>query len=848
MLEKFLNLLDEKEALAVLEQMAALSGPSAPALSCDINNNPIPSASAPLKGSWQPEVRYRALIERLPIVTFMASLDDRLQELYISPQIEALLGFTQDEWLDNPFLWFRQLHPDDRDIWVNEFARTCSTGANFRAEYRLLTRDQRIIWVQGECQIIRDDDGRPLYLQGIAFDITHRKHASEFEEQKQAAETANRAKSDFLARMSHEIRTPLNGVVGMIDLLVATGMTEIQQRYAQLAREAADGLMAVINDILDFSKIEAGKIEIENIEFEPHKLVEDLCELLGPVAAKKNLILASILKPEIPHKVIGDPNRIRQILTNLVNNALKFTSSGSVIIRAAHQRTEKDRAILRVSVQDTGIGIPRDRVDRLFKSFSQVDSSTTRKFGGTGLGLAISKRLVELMGGEIGIETEEGKGTTFWFTINLGTATSPPEPDTAATSAALKLTPVLAIDSNPVHHAILLEQFDGYLAPQSVVVSPDRAIDALKSAVQRNQPFSIVLVPHGNRDATTLTNAIRFDTNLRQTKLIAVTDPGDTTGADAIRQSGFNAQLCRPFTQTRLLDAIAAAVTTETKKRSTTASGAFSPSSALKGRHILVADDNDMNQFVTQEILRRAGCTCDIVSDGAQALEAARRRNYDAILMDCQMPGMDGLEASRRIREREQDESLRRIPIIALTADAISGDRETCFAAGMDGYVTKPINAMELFSTITALVQSKPAAATTTTPSIAPATNEENPIDVNTLLLRCMGDAGFAVRTLQQFEQRAIDDVQRLRNCVTGGESENAQRLAHNLKSVAGHVAAASLRQIALEMEQAGARHDLQFIGDQLEKLDQEARRCIEYIPAAMNRIKPLTVPQDAKK
>ena len=298
------------------------------------------------------------------------------------------------------------------------------SGANFRLEYRLFTREKKIIWVQGECQIIRDDSGKPLYLQGIAYDITHRKQATQVEEAKLAAEAANRAKSDFLARMSHEIRTPLNGVVGMIDLLRATGMSEIQERYMQLAREAAGSLLNVINDILDFSKIEAGKVELESIDFELHKLIEDLSELLGPAAAKKNLALASYLRPDVPLHLIGDPNRIRQVVMNLINNALKFTSTGSVVICTTLERREGQRVILRIAVQDTGIGIPRDRIDRLFKSFSQVDSSTTRKFGGTGLGLAICKRLVELMGGEVGIDSEEGKGSTFWFTINLGIATT----------------------------------------------------------------------------------------------------------------------------------------------------------------------------------------------------------------------------------------------------------------------------------------------------------------------------------------------------------------------------------------------------------------------------------------
>ncbi len=703
MLQDFLNLMDEKEATAILEQMASLSGPGSHPHSSVLNTSKPAEPNSVIKGSsWQPEVRYRALIERLPIVTFLASLDDRMQELYISPQIEALLGFTQDEWLENPFLWFRQLHPEDRDLWVTEFARTCSTGVNFRAEYRLLTRDKRVIWVQGECQVIRDDEGRPLYLQGIAFDITHRKQATQVEEAKLAAEAANRAKSDFLARMSHEIRTPLNGVVGMIDLLRATGMTEIQERYAQLAREAADSLMNVINDILDFSKIEAGKIELENIEFDLSKVAEDLCELLAPVAAKKKLALARCFRTDVPHHLIGDPNRIRQVLTNLINNALKFTATGSVSIRASLERRENERAIIRIAVEDTGIGIPRDRLDRLFKSFSQVDSSTTRKFGGTGLGLAISKRLVELMGGEIGIDSEVGNGTTFWFTLNLGVVQQPEKP-----------------------------------------------------------------------------------------------------AADLPEKSSENG--------------------------------------SLKGLHLLVAEDNEMNQFVTQETLRRAGCTCEIVSDGSLALEAVRRKNYDAVLMDCQMPGMDGLEASRRIREHEEDEGLRRIPIIALTAEAIQGDREKCLAAGMDGYVTKPINAADLFSTIHSLVRSRTSASGSATATNQPAqampASVEPPIDVKALLARSMDDPDFASRILKLFERSAVKDFEQLGKFVAVGEAENAQRMAHNLKSVASHVAAGRLREIAFELEQAVRCRDLQFITEHLAKLDIEVRRCMAYIPAAIKQI-----------
>jgi Amt family ammonium transporter len=645
--------------------------------------------------------------------------------------------------------------------------------------------------------------------------------------------------------MSHEIRTPLNGVVGMIDLLRGTGMTEIQERYAQLARDAADALMNVINDILDFSKIEAGKVEIENIEFDLHQIMEDLCELLAPVAAKKKLVLASFRRPDVPLRLIGDPNRIRQVVTNLINNALKFTIAGSVIIRVMLESMEKERAIIRMAVQDTGIGIPHDRLDRLFKSFSQVDSSTTRKFGGTGLGLAISKRLVELMGGEIQVESELGKGTIFSFTLDLGVV---PPSDQAASeaeiAASLCKVRVLAVEADPTHGQIFKEQFDGFLSPDSLVVIPSEALDVLQCAAAKGEPFDVALIPYSTPAGAAMTAAIRFDSRFKQTKFIAATNVGDLTDAEAIRRAGFSAQLHEPFTQSQLLGAIAQVVSRGPEIQTPDAADTV-PNGSLKGLHLLVAEDNEMNQFVTQELLRRAGCTCEIVSDGALAITAVRNGNYDAILMDCQMPEIDGLEASRRIREREEDEGLRRMPIIALTAEAISGDREKCLAAGMDGYVSKPIDVQELFATIKSLVRpgaskAAPAAIQPSDANIAPA---EPPINVHALLVRCLDDPGFAGKTLEMFQQRALEDVERIRKCVAAGEAESAQRLAHNLKSVAAHVSAGQLGVIASEIEEAGARHDLQFITDHLSILDAEARRCAAYIPAVMKQIVARGVP-----
>jgi CheY-like chemotaxis protein/HPt (histidine-containing phosphotransfer) domain-containing protein len=636
--------------------------------------------------------------------------------------------------------------------------------------------------------------------------------------------------------MSHEIRTPLNGVVGMIDLLRATGLTEAQTRYAHLARESADSLMAVINDILDFSKIEAGKVEIESIEFDLCKLAEDLTELLAPMAAKKRLALACFLAPDVPHRMIGDPNRVRQILTNLVNNALKFTSRGHVAIRIKLDSQQADTITLRAEVEDTGIGIPADRLDRLFKSFSQVDTSTTRKYGGTGLGLAISKHLVELMGGNIGITSEEGKGTTFWFTLKVGKASNS---ELVATGPAetLRNLRVLCVEPDPTYRRILSEQLKGRLSPDSHIVDTQDALAALRRAVAQGKPYSIALVPHGT-GKTPLTTAIRSDDSLRQIKLVAVMDIDDRTDAAAVRGNGFAGRLHRPIIQSRLLDVLVSAAI-HRHDDAPSARPATIQENPLKGLHLLVAEDNEMNQFVTQETLRRVGCTCDIAGDGLLAIEALSKKRYDAILMDCQMPNMGGLEASEKIREIEKANGARRIPIIALTAEAIAGDREKCLAAGMDGYVTKPINAADLFTAIGSLVGPHAQASPTPgQPETAPAVPAPTiPIDVEALVMRCMNDTQFAAQTLTKFHVRSLEDVKLLRKGIAASDADGARRIAHNLKSVAAHVAAVPLAKIAFEIEQAGIRRDLAYMQDQIEQLDREAKRCAEFIPGAMEKI-----------
>ena len=696
----------------------------------------------------------------------------------------------------------------------------------------MIARDGRVVWVQGECQVIRDEDGRPLFLQGIAFDITHLKRSAQIEEAKQSAEAANRAKSEFLARMSHEIRTPLNGVVGMIDLLRATGMTASQQRYAQLAREAADALLNVINDILDFSKIEAGKVEIEAIEFDLPRAVEDLTELLAAVAAKKKLGLNCLIRPEVPRRLIGDPTRLRQILTNLITNAVKFTPRGFISIRTTVETAEGDRTALRIEVEDTGIGIPADRIDRLFKSFSQVDTSTTRKFGGTGLGLAICKQLVELMGGQIGIRSAEGQGTTFWFTLSLKNAATAGEPQPECGSAeALREVRLLGVESDPTDRRILIEQLEGRLSASSAVVDIADALGALRNAAAQGKPFGVAMIPFGTAEAHTLVSLIQSDPTLKQIKLIAITDIDERTDDETVRQGGFITRLHRPLLQSRLMDAIASAILPPQSPHKL--QQAAPAPVTLKGLHLLVAEDNEMNQFVTQETLKRVGCTCEIVADGALALEAVQARAFDAVLMDCQMPGMDGLEASRRIRDCEAASGTgKHIPIIALTAEAIAGDRERCLAAGMDGYVSKPINPDDLFAAIQLLTQNRRPVAAPQPPKVTGAA----PIDLDALLSPMYAGCGIRDQNARKIcPARSAEDVEILRRGIA--DADATARVAHNLNAVANHVSAGPLGKIAFDIEQASIRREMQYVTEQVARLADEAGRCGSFVPVAIERI-----------
>ena len=752
----------------------------------------------------QSERRHRQLVESAQVTLWRCSLDTR-EFSYVNHEAEALLGYPAAMWTGTDDFWLDHIHPEDRELVRANCVAAADTRTPRWFEHRMLSACGEVVWLRTSVRLVTDHDREVLV--GVMADITERRRAQE------AAESANRAKSAFLAAMSHEIRTPMNGILGMAGLLLNSELQPRQRRRLETLRDSAESLLGVLNDILDFSKMEAGRLELEVAEFDLRKIVEDVVDLLGVKAQEKGLEMLCYINPDVPTRLQGDPNRLRQILTNLVGNAVKFTELGSISLTVTrHHSGENDSGEnndLRFEIADTGIGIPESRRHLLFQPFSQADASTARKYGGTGLGLSIVAGLVRMLEGQVGVESAAGEGSVFSFTAKL-----PAQPEVKRPRAlSLAGIRVLVVDDNAASRAFLVKLLSYWGCQADEAAGAAEALDKATAGSPARYDVALIdlemPVVRGDR----LAQALRSNPVTKDLRLVLMTDLRQSPEAEAWRNQGFNGRVTKPIKQGELGGCLASLL--GFGAQSLPGAGQIVPRdiSARSKRRLLLVEDNVVNQEVALGILENLGYPADVAPDGRIALELLAKHDYAAVLTDCQLPELDGYELARIIRDPASPNIRNHsVPVIAMTAHALAGDREKCLLAGMDDYISKPVRAAILEEMLDRYTGDRaegslpPAQA-----PIPPAAPEaqSSVFEPEQLMERLMGDEDLARRLVRRFLTDMPAQLAALSSAIGSQDRSTGLLLAHSIRGAAANVGGNSISRAASLIETAVREGDM---------------------------------------